>query len=65
LRAPYTYWGIGVTDPDAHRAAEVSGRVAEDVPVNHLSAFAPVVRPTLTTGTDALVVAALGWLAPL
>jgi amidohydrolase len=63
LGAPYTYWGIGGTDPGLYRAAEDAGRVAQDVPVNHSSAFAPVVQPTLTTGTEALVVASLAWLA--
>ena len=61
--APYTYWGIGGTDPETYRAAEDAGRVAQDIPVNHSSAFAPVLRPTLTTGTEALVVASLAWLA--
>ena len=46
------------------RAAEEAGRVAEDIPVNHSSAFAPVIQPTLGTGTEALVVASLTWLAP-
>jgi hippurate hydrolase len=64
LGIPYTYWGIGGTDPDAYRAAERAGRVAQDVPVNHSARFAPVVQPTLDTGTQALVVAALAWLAP-
>jgi hippurate hydrolase len=63
LGAPYTYWGIGGTDPDLYRAARDAGRVAEDVPVNHSAAFAPVIQPTLDTGTQALVVAALAWLA--
>jgi hippurate hydrolase len=63
LGAPYTYWGIGGTDPDLYRAAQDAGRVAEDVPVNHSAAFAPVIQPTLDTGTQALVVAALAWLA--
>jgi hypothetical protein len=31
--------------------------------VNHSAAFAPVIQPTLDTGTQALVVAALAWLA--
>lgn len=60
---PATYWGIGGIDPDAYRAAERAGRVARDIPVNHSSAFAPVIQPTLDTGTQALVVAALAWLA--
>ncbi|MHA3834728.1 amidohydrolase [Terrabacter sp. AAH1] len=62
LGVPYTYWGIGGTDPDAYRAAVEAGTVAKDVPVNHSPFFAPVVQPTLDTGTSALVVAALAWL---
>ena len=34
----------------------------QDIPVNHSAAFAPVIQPTLETGTDALVTAALAWL---
>jgi hippurate hydrolase len=63
LGVPYTYWGIGGIDPDTYRRAADAGRVAQDVPVNHSANFAPVVQPTLDTGTQALVVAALAWLA--
>jgi hippurate hydrolase len=63
LGVPYTYWGIGGTDPDTYRRAQRAGRVAQDIPVNHSAAFAPVLQPTLDTGTQALVVAALAWLA--
>ncbi|MEU5841305.1 amidohydrolase [Rhodococcus sp. NPDC047139] len=59
LGIPYTYWGIGGTDPDLYRQAETEGRVADDVPVNHSAKFAPPIQPTLDTGTAALVVAAL------
>lgn len=62
LGAPYTYWGFGGTDPDVYRHADLAGRVSEDVPVNHSATFAPVIQPTLDTGTEALVVAALEWL---
>jgi amidohydrolase len=62
LGAPYTYWGIGGIDAAAYRAAEDAGRVAQDIPVNHSATFAPVIQPTLDTGTQALVVAALAWL---
>jgi len=62
LGAPYSYWGIGGIDADAYHAAEAAGRIAKDVPVNHAPKFAPVIEPTLTTGTEALVVAALAWL---
>ena len=62
--APYTYWGIGGVDPDTYQRAEAAGRVAQDIPVNHSARFAPVIQPTLDTGTEALVVAALAWLTP-
>ena len=64
LGVPYTYWFIGGVDPGTYEAAGRAGRIAQDIPVNHSAAFAPVVQPTLDTGTQALVVAALAWLAP-
>ncbi|MEU8233353.1 amidohydrolase [Actinoplanes sp. NPDC048967] len=63
LGVPYTYWCIGGIDADAYRRAERAGRIAQDVPVNHSPLFVPVLQPTLDTGTQALVVAALAWLA--
>ncbi|MCR6706496.1 MAG: amidohydrolase [Cellulomonas sp.] len=62
LGVPYTYWGIGGIDPETYRVADEAGRVAQDIPVNHSATFAPVIQPTLDTGTEALVVAALAWL---
>ena len=64
LGVPYTYWGIGGIDPDVdvYRAAARAGGVSQDIPVNHAATFAPVLQPTLDTGTQALVVAALAWL---
>jgi amidohydrolase len=64
LATPYTYWGVGCTDPKTFRKAEESGRIAQDIPGNHSPNFAPVLQPTLDTGTEALVVATLAWLAP-
>lgn len=64
LGAPYTYWGIGGIDPGIYQTAVDAGRVNDDIPVNHSASFAPVVQPTLDTGTQALVVAALAWLTP-
>jgi hypothetical protein len=61
---PYSYWSIGASDPDAYRAAEKAGRVAEDIPANHSARFLPPMQPTLRTGTQALAAAALAWLAP-
>jgi len=62
LGTPYTYWGLGGTDEQQYRTAEDAGRIAQDIPVNHSSTFAPVIQPTLDSGTEALVVAALAWL---
>jgi hippurate hydrolase len=63
LGVPYTYWFIGGIDADKYDAAEKAGRIAQDIPVNHSANFAPVIHPTLDTGTQALVVGALAWLA--
>jgi amidohydrolase len=63
LGVPFTYWFIGGTDADAYGRAEEEGRIAQDVPVNHSARFAPVIQPTLDTGTQALAIGALAWLA--
>jgi len=63
LETPYTYWGVGCTDPKKYEQALKAGRVEQDIPVNHSEFFAPVIEPTLSTGTRALVVAALTYLA--
>ena len=63
LGVPYTYWFIGGIDAKTYDAAAAAGRIAQDVPVNHSADFAPVLQPTLDTGTRALVVGALAWLA--
>jgi hippurate hydrolase len=60
---PYTYWGVGGTDPEKYQRALDAGRVEQDIPVNHSEYFAPVIEPTLSHGTEALVVAALTYLA--
>jgi amidohydrolase len=63
LGTPYTFWGIGGIDPDTYQRARTAGRVEQDIPVKHSEFFAPVIEPTLSTGTEALVVAALAYLA--
>jgi amidohydrolase len=60
---PYTYWGIGRTDREVYLAAEKEGRL-QDLPSNHSPKFLPPLQPTLRTGTETLVTAALAWLAP-
>ncbi|WP_435178326.1 amidohydrolase [Actinacidiphila sp. bgisy145] len=60
---PFTYWGVGCTDPERYERAVREGTTAADIPVNHSPAFAPVIQPTLDTGVSAMAVAALAWLA--
>ncbi|AIA04145.1 amidohydrolase [Streptomyces noursei] len=60
--APLYYWWLGGWDPDAFRTALAAGRLAQDIPSNHSPRFVPVTRPTLSTGVQALTVAALGQL---
>jgi hippurate hydrolase len=62
LGVPYTYWGIGGIDPELYAKAQAAGTVSTDIPANHSPYFAPVIEPTLTTGTAAAVTAALAWL---
>lgn len=61
--APYSYWLFGGADPAAFAAAGTAGAIPIDLPVNHSPRYAPVIQPTLDTGTAALVAAALSWLA--
>ena len=59
---PSVFWYVGGTDPDLYRRAEEARRVAEDVPTNHSSKFAPVMHPTLETGIETLTTASLSYL---
>ncbi|MFK0291764.1 amidohydrolase [Streptomyces sp. NPDC090442] len=58
-RAPLYYWWLGGWDPEEFRTALAAGRLAQDIPSNHSPHFVPVVRPTLTTGVQAMTVGAL------
>lgn len=60
---PYTYWTFGGTDSHTYQTAAAAGRVALDIPANHSPFFAPVIDPTLGTGTSNHVVAAAAYLA--
>ncbi|MGX9671081.1 amidohydrolase [Mycobacterium sp. HM-7] len=62
LGVPYTYWMFGGIDAAEFTRAAEAGRISQDIPVNHSPTFGPVIQPTLDTGTEALVVAALAWL---
>ena len=63
LGAPYTFWALGGIDDKKWHVAEAAGTLATDIPANHSPHFAPVIEPTLKTGTAAIVVAALAWLS--
>jgi len=60
--SPAVFWFVGGTDPDVYATAKADGRLGE-LPTNHNPRFAPVIHPTLETGVEALVVAALAWLS--
>lgn len=59
---PSCFFLYGGMDHEVYDLAEKEGRLKEDVPGNHSPYFAPVVQPTLTTGMDGYVVAALTFL---
>lgn len=59
--APTVYWLWGGLDADTVIAARRDGQRGL-LPTNHSPHFAPVIEPTLSTGVQALVVAALTWL---
>jgi hippurate hydrolase len=56
---PSVFWYVGGTDAELYRRAEQAGRVAQDIPTNHNAKFAPVIHPTLETGVQAMIAAAL------
>ncbi len=59
---PSLFWYVGGTDPELYERAKKAGRIAQDVPTNHSSKFAPVMHPTLETGIETLLVASLSFL---
>ena len=61
-QVPSVYWFVGGSDPEIYAQAKAAGKLNE-LPVNHSPKFAPVLHPTLATGVEAMVVAALAWLA--
>lgn len=61
--APSVFWFVGGVDAAEFVAASQAGTVDADIPSNHSPHFAPVLHPTLSTGVETLVVAALSKLA--
>jgi hippurate hydrolase len=60
---PSVFWLVGGVDAQTVLTAIAAGRFEQDVPSNHSPLFAPVLHPTLRTGVETLVVAALEKLA--
>jgi amidohydrolase len=58
ISKPCCFWFFGGTDAKEWDEREKNGTL-NDIPVNHSPYFAPVLQPTLKTGIDAMVVAAL------
>jgi hippurate hydrolase len=61
-QVPSVFWFVGGTDPGIYAKAKAAGEVNK-IPSNHSPFFAPVIHPTLETGVETLVVAALAWLS--
>jgi hypothetical protein len=61
-KVPSLFWYVGGTDPAVYHRAAQAGRIAQDVPTNHSSKFAPVLHPTLETGIQTLTTATLSYL---
>lgn len=56
--APLVFWFLGGVDASYFKDWAETGRLPEDIPSNHSPYFAPIIQPTLTAGTEALVTAA-------
>jgi hippurate hydrolase len=60
-KAPYVFWFVGGTDPVTYQQAKKSNQL-NNIPSNHSPKFLPVIHPTLKTGLQAMITAALVWL---
>jgi hippurate hydrolase len=60
-QVPSVFWFVGGADRDVYEKAKRDGAVGS-LPTNHSPHFAPVIHPTIETGVETLVVAALAWL---
>jgi hypothetical protein len=58
---PTVFWFWGGLDTQTVLSAMAEGRL-DSLPGNHSPYFAPVIEPTLTTGIQALTLAARTWL---
>jgi amidohydrolase len=62
VERPYLFWFFGGHDPEDYDRREKEGTLA-GIPFNHSPFYAPVLSPTLRTGTEAMVVAALSYVS--
>lgn len=60
-KVPYVFWFVGGTDPGIYLDARKNNQV-NAIPSNHSPKFAPVIHPTLKTGLQAMMTAAVAWL---
>jgi amidohydrolase len=59
---PSMFWFVGGADPVTWEQAFLANRINEDIPFNHSPRYAPIQDPTMTTGIEAMLVAAMCWL---
>jgi amidohydrolase len=59
---PSVFWFVGGADPVTFAAAEKANRITQDIPFNHSPHYAPVPKPTITIGVEAMLAAAQVWL---
>ena len=59
---PSMFWFVGGADPVTWQEAFAANRINEDIPFNHSPRYAPIQDPTITTGIEAMLVAAMCWL---
>ena len=63
VEKPCCFWFFGGVDAEKWDKAAKDGRIAQEIPSNHSPYFAPVIQPTLRTGTETLCAAALTFLS--
>ncbi|WP_199117847.1 M20 family metallopeptidase [Pedobacter sp. ASV28] len=60
-KVPYVFWFVGGTEPKVYLEAK-KNNLLNSIPSNHSPKFAPVLNPTLKTGLQAMMTAAIAWL---
>ncbi len=61
---PSVFWFLGGAEPTQFLPPADPIQVMASLPSNHSSQYAPQIEPTLQTGVEALLIAAMTWLAP-